>query len=247
MQTIRKVGGKSTIPQSGLSLWLQADNGVSFSGSNVDAWLDQSGNGKHAITEYGASNSPIIVFNAINGKPAIEFNNLSLSGESFMRITAPTFNLKSSTAFFVLKQDEQISFARFFSFLSATGEDYDSNDGLAVLYNNYSDPQQFQITSNAIDAIENASVYENFGIASYTISSNGTIIPFFNSVVGISGQNTDMASSNGGDALIAQGSQAIAGSAFDGKIAEIVIYNRVLTEGERQQVEAYLNTKYAIY
>ena len=31
------------------------------------------------------------------------------------------------------------------------------------------------------------------------------------------------------------------------KMAEIVIYDRVLTNTERQQVEAYLNTKYAIY
>ena len=32
-----------------------------------------------------------------------------------------------------------------------------------------------------------------------------------------------------------------------GKVAEIVIYNRILTTIERQQVEAYLNAKYAIY
>jgi hypothetical protein len=32
-----------------------------------------------------------------------------------------------------------------------------------------------------------------------------------------------------------------------GRIAEAIIYNRVITTPERQQVEAYLNTKYAIY
>jgi hypothetical protein len=34
---------------------------------------------------------------------------------------------------------------------------------------------------------------------------------------------------------------------WNGYIAEVIIYNRVLTTIERQQVEAYLNTKYAIY
>ena len=34
---------------------------------------------------------------------------------------------------------------------------------------------------------------------------------------------------------------------LDGQIAEIIIYNRTLTLTERQQVEAYLNQKYAIY
>jgi hypothetical protein len=34
---------------------------------------------------------------------------------------------------------------------------------------------------------------------------------------------------------------------FEGAIMEIVAYNRVLTTPERQQVETYLNNKYAIY
>jgi len=34
---------------------------------------------------------------------------------------------------------------------------------------------------------------------------------------------------------------------LNGKVAEVVIYNRVLTTPERQQVEAYLNSKYQIY
>jgi hypothetical protein len=34
---------------------------------------------------------------------------------------------------------------------------------------------------------------------------------------------------------------------FQGYIAEIVVYNVVLTTGQREQVESYLNTKYAIY
>ena len=237
--SINLSNGSAPVPSASITL----SSGTRL---QVTGWADQSGNSHNAVNENGDT-PPILVSNAVNGKPAIEFNNLATSGLSFMRITAPALNLKSSTAFFVVKQDEQINFARFFSFLSATGEDYDSNDGLAVLYNNTSDPRQFQITSSFIDAIENNSVYENFGIASYTISSDGTINPFFNSVSGTSGQNTDMASSNGADALIGQGSQLVSGSDFDGKIAEIVIYNRVLTTGERQQVESYLNSKYAIY
>jgi hypothetical protein len=34
---------------------------------------------------------------------------------------------------------------------------------------------------------------------------------------------------------------------FGGKIAEVIVYNRVLTTTERQQVETYLNAKYLIY
>jgi len=34
---------------------------------------------------------------------------------------------------------------------------------------------------------------------------------------------------------------------FDGLISEIIIYDRNLNTGERQQVELYLNSKYQIY
>jgi hypothetical protein len=213
----------------------------------VTAWADQSGNGKNATTENGGDDSPVFVSSAQNSKPAIQFNNSDLEGTSFMRIASPAFNLKNSTAFFVTKQSAQLSFARLFSFLSADGDDYATNDGMAVLYNATTDPRQFQIESNFGGAFENASNYEAFGVASYTITSDGLITPFFNSIAGTSHTNEDMAPTNGADALIAQGSQLLGASSFDGQIAEIVIYNREVTTPERQQVEAYLNQKYAIY
>ena len=37
------------------------------------------------------------------------------------------------------------------------------------------------------------------------------------------------------------------GYELDGDVAEIIAYNRAVTSTERQQIEAYLNAKYAIY
>jgi hypothetical protein len=234
------------IPRANLALWLDASVGLTLSGTNVTNWADQSGNGENATTQNGGANSPIFVSNAQNGMPAIEFNNSILGGNAFMRITSPAFNLKSSTAFFVTKQNIQLSFARFFSFVPASGQDFDSNNGLAVLYNNTASPKRFQIESNSQVAFENASNYQAFGIASYTITSGGLITPFFNSTAGTSATNASMGATNSADALIAQGSQILAATSFDGQIAEILIYNQVLTTPERQQVGAYLSTKYAI-
>lgn len=213
----------------------------------VTAWADQSGNGENATTENGGAGSPVFVSSAQNSKPAIQFNNSDLGGTSFMRIASPAFNLKNSTAFFVAKQINQINYARLFSFLSLDGDDYATNDGMAVVYNATTDPRQFQIESNFGGAFENASNYEAFGVASYTITSDGLITPFFNSTAGTTYTNEDMSATNGSDALIAQGSQLLLASSFDGQIAEIVIYNREVTTPERQQVESYLNSKYAIY
>ena len=247
--TTFKIPRTPFLPSSlgGLALWLKADAGVTLAGSNVTAWEDQSGNGENATTENGGADSPVFVSSAQNSKPAIQFNNFDRLGASFMRIASPAFNLKNSTAFFVAKQINQLAFARLFAFLPASGEDYNSNDGLAVVYNNTTDPRQFQIESNSGGAFENASNYEAFGVVSYTITSGGLITPFFNSIAGATHTNADMASTNGADALIAQGSQLVDASSLDGQIAEIVIYSRVLTTPERQQVEAYLNSKYQIY
>ena len=58
--------------------------------------------------------------------------------------------------------------------------------------------------------------------------------------------NTNVYSNAPYDTALFIGSSSF-GYALKGKIAEAITYNRVLTTQERQQVEAYLNTKYAIY
>jgi alpha-tubulin suppressor-like RCC1 family protein len=54
-----------------LALWLKADAGVVTSGSNVTQWQDQSGNGRHATV---AASDPSLESNRIGGKPAIYFD-----------------------------------------------------------------------------------------------------------------------------------------------------------------------------
>ena len=49
-----------------------------------------------------------------------------------------------------------------------------------------------------------------------------------------------------GDTIVGASSPAAGGGAFAGDLAEILVYNRSLTEGEREQVTAYLIDKYDI-
>jgi hypothetical protein len=73
---------------------------------------------------------------------------------------------------------------------------------------------------------------------SYLISQNGAAL------------NTTLTASASGDALIADTPRFVLGERrngterFDGDIAEVVIYNRWLTDAERQAVEAYLAQKW---
>jgi len=67
-------------PAGGLQLWLKADAGVSTNASgHVTGWTDQSGNGRDLTgLIYGGGNpqyQPAYVASAVNGKPALFFDN----------------------------------------------------------------------------------------------------------------------------------------------------------------------------
>lgn len=240
--TINKQASTSPIPLSGLAIWLKADSGVTTSGSNVTAWADQSGNGNNAV---GSDTLPTLQSNAINGYAAIRFNNIDPNTSKFT--ISNNFNLKNSSAFIVVKQlNLDNAFARLLGFLGSNN-DYDSNDGLAFDFNN--NVPQLQLESNSNTAIiEDLAAGNVFASVSYKIDNSGNISVFYNGASEGTAQNADMTSQNsGGGIYIGQGSQNVTISGLYGDIAEFIFYNRNVTTTERQQVEAYINAKYAIY
>jgi hypothetical protein len=227
---------------SGLSIWLKADAGVTTSGSNVTAWADQSGNGNNAV---GSETLPTLQSNAINGYPAIRLNNTGLNTSKFT--VSNNFNLKNSSVFVVVKQlNLDNAFARALS-LPGSNNDYDSDDGLAFVFNNT--VPQLQVESNSNNAvIENLVANNVFASVSYKIDNSGNISVFYNGASEGTAQNANMTSQNSGGSLyIGQTSINITTEGLYGDIAEIIFYNSNLTTPQRQQVEAYLNAKYAIY
>jgi hypothetical protein len=128
-----------------------------------------------------------------------------------------------------------------------SNNDYDSNDGLAFVFNNVA--SQLQVESNSNSAvIENLVANNVFASVSYKIDNSGNMSVFYNGASEGTAQNANMTSQNSGGSLyIGQGSQNVSGAGLYGDIAEVILYNSNLTTPERQQVEAYLNTKYAIY
>lgn len=62
-----------TIPTQGLQIWLMADNGIVFNGSQIFQWADQSGNGHMAVQ--GDNNAqPSLIPNGLNGLPVVDFD-----------------------------------------------------------------------------------------------------------------------------------------------------------------------------
>jgi len=220
-QTIRKVGGGGAIPTTGLSLWLKADVGVTLSGSNVTSWADQSTNGNNFTP---ASGTVVKSNNIIGSNPAILFDGGSLSGNDI--VTAKTIYAVIKT---LATSAEQYSVI-----LEATGGSLYS----AISGTQWGSYYGSESSSGQTIPTETASIIA-------TLSDDG-----INYELRRDGQQ--IVSSTEGEGFTSRsaaylGSDSSANQAANVYISEIIVYNRVLIAAEIQQVEAYLNAKYAIY
>jgi len=243
VQTIRKVGGGaapfSPTDLSGLSLWLKSDAGVTLSGSNVTAWADQSGNGNNAAA--GEEFEPTLVANVLNSKPVLRFNG---AGQQM----ALTSNIGGTayTIFIVCKNNDNENGSMFFW---ATDENYGKYiASITSETYNASARNKFILSENdagggegdSIIAWSSTAVNNNYFIG--TAMQNGGGKAYSNGSGGADSLGT-FSASNTFDLIGGYGF----GYELDGDVAEIISYNRAVNSTERQQVEAYLNTKYAIY
>lgn len=239
---------QSSIPLQGLSLWLKADAGVALDGTNVTGWADQSGSANDA---YPFDESPTYNSSDLNGKPSIsltslggtekvfylEINPLGESGSTAFSVQyvedvcdAPDNNGPIFGNFGLSYTDEELAGSHYPYGFDCTIYDTfataDRKNGLtppATITNAWS-LYSVKSTNNDWESFVN-------GISVYADASN-----VYNNQVG------------GNDEILYIGKQTSIGSyAIKGKVAEVIVYNRVLTTQERQQVEGYLNAKYAIY
>jgi hypothetical protein len=224
---------------SGLYLWLKADAGITLSGSDVTAWADQSGNGNNASSEEGTR--PTFVSNTLNSKPVLRFDG---AGQK-MALTSSIGGTEYSI-FIVCKNNDNGTGSMFFW---TTQEDYGKYIGVIPAVNFNADARnKFVLTQSdsggggegSVLAWSSASANNNFFIG--TAMQNGGGKAYLNGSGGVDSLGTFDAS-NTFDLIGGYGF----GYELDGDVAEIISYNRAVTTTERQRVEAYLNTKYAIY
>jgi len=216
------------IPFYGLALWLKADAGVMLSGSNVTAWADQSGNGNNAT----AYNDTQLVENALNSKPAISFDGVA----SFATFPISLSTETNRTIFIVGKYND----------LSRGQEGF-----LALVFGGSLD-RGYVFRESRTDATY---YYTPSQIAAPTLTSVGNyhIVTVKHNFVGDSTMGINGSFGQGGQCDLSEINQGdIARRGYDQEyasvnIAEIIIYNQALTTQKLQQVEQYLNTKYAIY
>ena len=216
---------------SGLKLWLKASAVAGSDGDAIGTWADSSDAAFASFTQATAANKPLLKTgaNGINSQNVLRFDGtndtLTSAGVESSLIANNAYTILA-----VLKT-------------SASGNDciisgVDATWGLTVTttptakINNDADVQTIAIT-NATAAIVTA----QHSAGQITIRKNN----------GAYAANVASGNTSALTTTLAIGERTGAADFYTGDIAEIIVYNRVLSEAEEVLVRRYLNAKYAIY
>jgi len=252
---------------SGLRVWLDGSDAstlfkdaagttqVSANGDQVALWKDKSGNTNHATAWVGSTPSgptasgPTYTTSALGGKSALTFNGSQ-------GLSNGTYAWSSSVNIFAVVSANSWSSANGYRFIlssmpatynagiALTGGAYDgwnANEVLAYGNNWVSEPTPstprvnapYGTLSNGQAAILDVSLSSTVA----DIALNGSLLtPTFQRI------NNEVFSKNGYNVAGKEDRD----QAWQGNIAELVIFDRVLSDSEANEVGSYLQDKYGI-
>lgn len=235
------------IPTTDLALWLRADTGVTLVGGNVSAWLDNSSTGYDVGQATPGERPGYISSNSsLNNQPSIEVT-------SFQNLIGPQFGVPSGhplwapdMTIFVMAEVRS-PWSTFATLVSVT-----SNtswlDGWAIGSRDSSGNLDFWFNG------WNNRIYQSGVITGLTTSRKVLAVGRANSATsqllyrlnGVQIGTTSYGSqiTNATSYLTVSGAPGNVYQAIESSIAEIIVYNRSLTDPEISTVEGYLTGKY---
>jgi hypothetical protein len=234
---------------NGLQLWLKGDAGVQTSGSSVTNWLDQSGNNNNASHSLGVfpTMDPTYVANGFNGQPVVRFDGIN---DSLKNNSLNLNGYTQVTGFIVTR----------YRSLPTPGLEvpwfFNGNGGgcsYCFAENSPARPSgTFNYGISGSDGTE--TIYGSRpGDTNWTAFASSWTNNDFNSFIN---DGQDVVHGTGEFTSIGQTQSSPDGTRFtlgghadnvfyaDVDIAEILLYNRQLTAGERSDVFGYLAVKY---
>ena len=213
-----------TVPVTGLKLWLRADRGVVSSGGQVSSWQDQSGNNNTAVMPT-AGRQPYYVTGALNGQPVLRFNGAqSLGLTNILQLT--------QTTLFVVAKNTRVPAYGF---------------GMILGPANTSPNHQLRFNGDSCVLLVTPNIYSSCG--GYTGVYHALSVRYDGATRSVYRDGSLV--SNFSDSSTSAWQLYQVGAWFssyflEGDIAEIIVYNRALSESERTAVNAYLRGKYAL-
>ncbi len=235
-------------------LWLSADQGVTLD-QGVSVWADRSGNANHA-GQLTVLERPQWEENAINGYPALVFDNDQTTPDYLRIADNPTLEgMSGMTAFAVFELFSGTPTGAPRGIFSKRNSPSSQNAYGWFLWNHSSNlAQHLDIdgTTNRISAGNHAmnTVYLNSFTfdGSNPISSQEQVLYMNGTAVANGSESSTVVPNYTSHFSIGRlyghtGTGANA-TRFNGRIAEIVLYNRALNSTERTIVQNYLSAKY---
>ena len=221
---------------------------MTYTGSTVSSWADQSGNNNTATSLTGFE--PSYVSAAINSLPAIRF---VAAGTTMKIVDSTSLQPNTMSIFAVFKrQAGSVADAKIIVRPYDTAETWGAPImawGLAAR-NAGTDNLVFHInTAATLSSSDTTATFNDntlyvaatvFDSANKTFFMNGAAAAVNN---GAAAGNID--NSQTGQSIWLGSSPG--GEYFDGDLAELIIYGAALSTDERKRIEAYLNARYAIY
>jgi len=227
------------------ALWL------SDTGSDPSVWTDISGNGRNAVQATGA-NQPSIVTNALNGRQVRRFDGV----DDLMGLTTGLGMLRNVTGATVILAykwitNPIINKGVFFASVGGNSTLGRVAFGAGVLSRKlYSGGRRLDGDSFAscTSSADNPTTYfVHSGVYDYT---NSDVFQYVNGV--LDGQNTtfqtngNTSDTNSATINLGVGNPADPTSCANIDLAEILVFPTALSDANRQRVERYLASKYAI-
>ncbi len=223
---------------NGLQLWLKADAGVTAAAGKVTAWQDQSGKGNNA-GQTVADTSPLLVNDAINGKPVLRFDGL----DDFLEVPdSDSLSITGDiTTFFLVNFDDFVTYRAVWAKTAvnkpAPNDWYAlPGSGIPRAYRGDGD-QRFQSADGG-----KALTAGKYLVVGWDMS--GSLLTHYLGGFATGGRGIDPAIVADANTSLLIGTRDDRVTIMKGDIAEVLIYNRTLSADERRAVVVYLNQKY---
>jgi len=219
----------TAMPTTGLRFWLRADSGVGTTpAGNVSLWLDQSSNG-YPLTQITVANQPQLTSNALNGRPVVHFNG---SAGDYLPVPNVMANATGGDEFVVLRSTSATPSGnqQLWEMGGAYATVYPYSSG--ILADDFGSTVGYQI------GVPPANI-SNFHLYNVSAATGSWTCRMDGGVVYTQSTNTVFFPTS---ANLGKGQN----NTWTGDVAEILIYDHILTAAQRATVSSYLAAKYGL-
>jgi large repetitive protein len=233
----------STPVATGLKVWLAADAGITTNLSGtVTNWTDQSASGNDAVQQTNETLAPLLVANAINGKPALHFDGTNMflevsdEGTAFLTNDFTTFAVARFLGSYPALRQHVWSKCNTNGLAGPV--DWWLNLGTGVPFGYRGDGVFFAGTGSG----PNGPVLGQFSELGMTVTGSNGVMAHH---LGFADNGSSTAFTNTANAgPLRIGRRLDGGTQLNGDIAEILVYNQALSATDRSNVVGYLSSKY---